>query len=72
MARAILTENYPVLETCKEDMIEEFVASPKIRLEIEQFTDNQMRTIAEKLGAVLLDGYWAALRDAVEEELCKR
>jgi hypothetical protein len=72
MARGILTEKYPVLELCKEDMKEEFAASPKIRLEIEQFTDEQMRTIAEDVGAVLIEGYWVALRDAVEEELCKR
>jgi hypothetical protein len=63
---------FPVIRTCKEDMKEEFEASPKIQLEIEQFTDKQMEHIAVDISEALEEGYWVALRDAVEEELCKR
>lgn len=66
-----LEEFFAVLRTCKEDMKEEFEASEKMQIEIEQFTDDLMRNIAAKISAVLTDRYWAALRAAVEEELIK-
>jgi hypothetical protein len=66
------SEYYTVLETCKDDMEEEFEAAPKIQLEIEQFTDEQLRAIAENIGEALIEGYRVALRKAVEEELNAR
>lgn len=68
--RNILTEKFSVLTLCKEDMKEEFEASPKIQLEIEQFTDEKMVNIAKDIELLLLEeGYWAALREAVEKEV---
>jgi hypothetical protein len=66
------SEYFAVLETCKEDMKEEFEASEKIQLEIEQFTDEQMEDIAQKISDLLMEGYEAALHIAVEEELNAR
>ena len=65
--KSIKTEFFPVIRTCKGDMKAEFEASPKIQLEIEQFTDAQMKDIAAKIGDIMLDGYWEAMRQAVEE-----
>jgi len=69
MTRNILTEYIPVIRTCKEDMKAEFEASPKMRLEIEQFTDEQMKNIAKRVGEYLTEAYWEALREVVEVEL---
>jgi len=69
MTRNILTEYFPVLKTCRDDMKEEFEASPKMQLEIEQFTDEQMSDIAKRVGEYLMEGYWEALREEVEVEL---
>jgi hypothetical protein len=63
---------FPVIETCKYDMKAEFEASEKIRLEIEQFTDEQMTNIAAEIGDMLSEDYWCAIRKVVEKELMKR
>ena len=65
-------EFFPVINTCKGDMKEEFEAAPKILLEIEQFTDEQMNDIAERVGENLMETYEVALRNAVEEELNRK
>lgn len=67
----VLTKKFPILETCKEDMKEEFEAAPKLLLEIEQFTDKKMENIAKDIGEQLEEGYWVALRAAVERELIR-
>lgn len=60
---------FPVIMTCKDDMIDAFEASPKIQLEIEQFADEQMESIADNMGMLVIDTYWDILREAVEREL---
>jgi hypothetical protein len=60
------------LFTYKEDIKAEFEASPKLLLEIEQFTDEQMANIVKEIGVLLRASYWVALREAVEKELMKR
>ena len=64
-----LSTFFPVIETCKEDMKEEFESSPKLRIEIEQFTDEQMKNIAARVGEDLEERYWEMLREEVEVEL---
>ena len=62
----------PVIRTCKGDMKEEFEAAPKMQLEIEQFTEEQMNDIAARVGEDLIEHYWEAIRKEVEEELNRR
>ena len=68
-AQPVAQEYFPVLRTCKEDMKEEFEASPELRQRIEQFTDEQMKNISLRVGEDLTEHYWEAIREEVEVEL---
>lgn len=56
----------------EDDMKLEFEASPKLLLEIELFTDEQIENIVKEMGMLMEASYWVALREAVEKELCKK
>jgi hypothetical protein len=66
------TKFYPVIQLCKDDLIECFRDDKEIIERIEKLDEYEMQYLADKVGDMLMElGYWETLKEVFEYRFLK-